>query len=146
MNGYKSSVGSQTHATLVAADPRTARRAVALTLAGWGLNDLAEDAELVVAEMAMNAVGHGGGIESITMEYDHDRLRIEVADANSRLPRVIRSTSVAQTETAGGRGLRIVEALSTNWGWRLRPPGKIVWAELAPTGLSPSPAVPPGRR
>jgi hypothetical protein len=34
-------------------------------------------------------------------------------------------------ESEHGRGLNIVEALSTEWGWRPGDPGKVVYAILA---------------
>jgi hypothetical protein len=30
----------------------------------------------------------------------------------------------------GGYGLRVVEALSIEWGWKASSPGKVVWADL----------------
>ena len=31
---------------------------------------------------------------------------------------------------ARGRGLQLVDGLSTGWGWAADPPGKVVWAEV----------------
>jgi len=38
---------------------------------------------------------------------------------------------IAEPDALNGRGLVIVEALSTRWGWEPHDGGKIVWAELA---------------
>jgi hypothetical protein len=37
---------------------------------------------------------------------------------------------IAEPDALNGRGLVIVEALSTRWGWEPRDGGKVVWAEL----------------
>jgi hypothetical protein len=60
-----------------------------------------------------------------------DRLRIAVNDASPRAP--VKSTSV-DWEATGGRGLLLVEAMSTAWGSVPLSGGKQVWCEVA---LSP---------
>jgi hypothetical protein len=58
---------------------------------------------------------------------EDDRIRLHVSDEAEGWPES-RQASVYDT---GGRGLPLVSALSSAWGVRLVPTGKVVWAELA---------------
>jgi anti-sigma regulatory factor (Ser/Thr protein kinase) len=101
----------------------------------WGQKSLTEDAELVVSELATNAVTATQAIESIHpvrlwLLSDGSRALIMMGDASPHPPRRI---DPAATDTDGGRGLLLVEALSSNWGWyttRKAGTTKVVWAEL----------------
>ncbi len=118
-------------ATFAAADSRAARRAVARSLRDWGLILITDDVELVTAELANNAVNHGGGIASVQLEYDGDSLRLEVTDNNPQPPPGVLVERVQRPSAAvSGRGLHIAATVSRAWGWWSSPPGKVVWAEL----------------
>jgi anti-sigma regulatory factor (Ser/Thr protein kinase) len=101
----------------------------------WGQKSLTEDAELVVSELATNAVTAARAMASIHpvrlwLLSDNSRTLIMMGDASPHSPRRI---DPAATDTDGGRGLLLVEALSSNWGWyTTRKVGttKVVWAEL----------------
>jgi anti-sigma regulatory factor (Ser/Thr protein kinase) len=101
----------------------------------WGQKSLSEDAELVVSELATNAVSATQAIESVRpvrlwLFSDSSRTLIMIGDASPSPPRRI---DPAATDTDGGRGLLLVEALSSNWGWyttRTAGTAKVVWAEL----------------
>ena len=86
------------------------------------------DALLVVSELVDNARAHGlppGGARMWRVGSGH-RLRIEVKDSSSVRPRL---RVPAHTEP-NGRGLLMVDALTTAWGvWR-HSWGKTVWAEV----------------
>ena len=126
-------------AQLLSATPRGARLARLLAvqqLADWGwpeTSSVSESAALVVAELAANAVSHGrvqGRCFRLTLRIaTPDTLRIEVVDPRGDrrpLPR-----TAAPTDEAG-RGLLLVEALTTRWGSEPWPPsGKAVWAEIS---------------
>jgi anti-sigma regulatory factor (Ser/Thr protein kinase) len=118
------------------------RELVRLGLGRWGLAALVADAELVVSELATNAVSATGpaGTEASRGEAEdvpaiHVRLLlfeasivIEVWDGDLAVPM---PRDVAG-EQISGRGLAIVAALSTKWSWFATPQGgKVVWAELA---------------
>ncbi|MER6681530.1 ATP-binding protein [Streptomyces olivaceoviridis] len=127
---------------LLSTTPRGARLARLLTvqqLDAWGWPQactVSESAALVVAELAANAVTHGraqgrGFRLTLTVEVsDTGTLRVEVTDA--RGDRAPRPRTTAPDPTAlSGRGLLLVEALTTRWGWEPWPPsGKTVWACL----------------
>ncbi|MFE1457466.1 ATP-binding protein [Streptomyces sp. NPDC058735] len=127
---------------LLSSTPRGARLARLLAvqqLDAWGWPPacaVSESAALVVAELSANAVTHGraqgrGFRLTLTVETpDADTLRVEVTDA--RGDRAPRPRTTAPDPTAeSGRGLLLVEALTTRWGCDPYPPsGKTVWACL----------------
>jgi anti-sigma regulatory factor (Ser/Thr protein kinase) len=95
----------------------------------WGLGGMRADAELVVSELMSNAVRHAPADASHQLHIVRraDGVRLVVTDASSAVP-AIRPIEDGQI---GGRGLRIVGAITSSWGYDPHPLGKIVWAELA---------------
>ncbi|MCN9241883.1 ATP-binding protein [Streptomyces sp. RY43-2] len=106
-----------------------ARAMVALALAVWHLEQLAEDATLVVSELMSNAVRHGrGAVVRVTVtRTTSSRVRIAVTDRSRTLPQLQESDLLAE----GGRGLRLVNALSSDWGVIRYGWGKRVWSEVS---------------
>ena len=99
------------------------------------LQPVIDDIELVASELVTNCVRADAGQFSIAIESHHSRVRTEVTDDGPGVP--IRQRP--PPDTAGGRGLMIVDALSRRWGVRPFPGGKTVWAEFAiPAGALPS--------
>lgn len=86
---------------------------------------------LVVAELAANSVLHGrvpGRDFELCLTYDRAAgvVRVEVFDTHPRHPKL------SASDTEGGRGLRLVEAVTARWGVDGRlGSGKTVWAECA---------------
>ncbi|MET9354686.1 ATP-binding protein [Streptomyces sp. NPDC006617] len=107
-----------------------ARRRAARLVAEWGQPRLAGDAALVVSELMTNALLHGSLRERLIRVHvtlGHRILRVEVSDPRGeRLPR---PRPVADADEQFGRGLLLVEALATRWGWEPRSVGKTVFAE-----------------
>ena len=89
-------------------------------------DETVETAVLLVTELVSNAVEHGGGAAVVDAFLDHDRLRVSVGDEDPRLPAV----GPADVEAERGRGLLLVDALSSRWGASPQAPGKTVWFEL----------------
>ena len=92
---------------------------------------VSQDAELVLSELLSNAVNHGsglpGGMVHVSWEVTGDVVRLSVRDGGaSTTPTPRRSPSSAE----GGRGLAIVEVVSTRWGTSVVEGGLLVWAEL----------------
>jgi anti-sigma regulatory factor (Ser/Thr protein kinase) len=122
--------------------PGTARAHARAVLAGWGLADMAWFCELIVSELATNAVeastGPAGGllyvngrmpVVRVCLFSDGERLLIEVRDQAMGFPALRQTTSDAEA----GRGLHLVNALTGgNWGWRptRASGGKVVYATL----------------
>jgi anti-sigma regulatory factor (Ser/Thr protein kinase) len=133
---------------------RLARRLAAHQMDAWGwpYGTPAHDAvELVVAELAANAVTHGrvpGRDAELRLGQDGEgRVRVEVSDVRGeRLPVPAPEDRLLAD---GGRGLALVAALTEEWGVAGRPgaPGKTVWAVVAagrpPAPPRPAPAVLP---
>lgn len=104
----------------------------------WGLDWLAADAELLVAELMTNAVtataARGAAAVCLRLSSDGTRVLIEVWDPAPWPPtpagRGQDGRPALRAET--GRGLFLVTALSTRWDWYLtkEPDGKVVWCEL----------------
>jgi len=100
----------------------------------WRHAGLSEAAELVVSELVTNAVTATTAIGSLCpvrlwLLADRAHLLIVAADASPRPPQQAEPAGKAE----GGRGLLLVEALSSRWGWHAitsRGMAKVVWAEL----------------
>ncbi|MFG3206856.1 ATP-binding protein [Streptomyces sp. NPDC048192] len=114
---------------------RLARRLTGQQLVSWGCpydSDQNRTAQLLVSELASNAVTHGrvpGRDFELRLRLlpQEDTLRIEVSDARGdRAPRL----RDGGTEDEHGRGLVVVLVLSARWGVTERTVGKTVWAEL----------------
>jgi anti-sigma regulatory factor (Ser/Thr protein kinase) len=94
----------------------------------WGLPDLVETAELLVSELATNAIRASQGLPEPTIRLwlvsDRSTLVIRVWDGNSEMPAVCEDTDL---DSERGRGLLLVEALSKDWGAYRRGRGKVVW-------------------
>ncbi|MFI8764373.1 ATP-binding protein [Streptomyces sp. NPDC053792] len=109
---------------------RLARLLAVQQLHDWGLTG-SDAIELVVAELANNAVQHGwvpGRDFEVRMERGGDHVRVELSDARGeRLP-------MAREPDEGGYGLLLVAALATAWGVKDRSVGKTVWATVPLTG------------
>lgn len=111
------------------ADPASAgfaRRFVRGRLREWGAHHLEEPAALLVTELVTNAVLHARSESVLTVIYDEGVLRVEVADGSMAGPQ----RRWYAYDAATGRGLLIVEALSTAWGTIATEEGKAVWFEL----------------
>ncbi|MFV0127013.1 ATP-binding protein [Streptomyces sp. HMX112] len=105
-----------------------ARRLVRVALTAWGLDDLAEDGALIVAELVANAVRHArrDSIRVVVERPGASRVRIGVVDLSKALP----MRGEPGPEDEGGRGLVLVATLAADWGTEPLPWGKRVWAEL----------------
>lgn len=115
--------------TTLSADPASAgfaRRFVRARLTEWGARHLADTATLLVTELVTNAVLHARSESVLSLAYDDGVLRAEVADLS--LAGVQRRHYA--DDDATGRGLMIVEAMSTAWGAVATEEGKAVWFEL----------------
>jgi anti-sigma regulatory factor (Ser/Thr protein kinase) len=100
----------------------------------WGVAHLADDAELIAAELVANAVaavpdGSPGPCIIFSVQLTPPDLRIVVWDSGPGTP-----AKAAGFSDAGesGRGLLIVDALSRDWDWWPTPGsgGKVVRASL----------------
>jgi len=84
------------------------------------------DLLLCLSEVVTNAVLHARSAVHLVVREAGGRVRCEVADDDPTLP-VARDPGPT---TPTGRGLRLVEALSSDWGVDRRRDGKTVWFEV----------------
>jgi anti-sigma regulatory factor (Ser/Thr protein kinase) len=108
-----------------------ARRFVAGALAAEP-SGVRERAELIVSELATNAVRHARSGFSVGVEESAGAVRVEVTDAGVGEPR----TRAPEPLEPSGRGLVIVGAMADDWGVTERRVGKTVWFSLRRNDLS----------
>ncbi|MEU8648388.1 ATP-binding protein [Streptomyces sp. NPDC048737] len=121
------------------ASVRDARQFVAAVLEEREPPDgLADTAELVVSELAANAVLHArAGVFSVTLRSLHDdQVSIAVVDFSHTPP----TKTFAADEEGHGRDLALVEAVSQQWGTDPLRWGKRVCADLRVPAMAEAPA------
>lgn len=106
---------------------RQARRAVRTQLQEWAVpEELAEDLVLVTSELVTNAFVHARPPIDLRIRRTHHEVVLEVHDRALLRPRRRRP----EDDDEHGRGLNIVEALTTDWGTRSSESGKTVWCTV----------------
>ncbi|HEY4825920.1 MAG TPA: MEDS domain-containing protein [Solirubrobacteraceae bacterium] len=111
--------------------PRAARGFVADALRRWGHGEtLLQDSQLVVSELATNAVVHARSPFSVVARREGSGVRLSVHDLSTAQP-VLRSTP--DVLALSGRGLQLVAHVTSEWGVETTSAGKTVWAELRDT-------------
>jgi anti-sigma regulatory factor (Ser/Thr protein kinase) len=128
--------------------PACARAFVRQALSTWLLDSVADVAEIVISELATNAVNastdaaglplYFGGrmaVVRVCVLTDGVRVLLEVHDQAPGVPLPWH----AAADDEYGRGLELVDALSDRWGWRPADgrPGKCVWAQIPVFNSSP---------
>ncbi|HEX4830922.1 MAG TPA: ATP-binding protein [Trebonia sp.] len=137
--------------------PRLVRAFSRLVLGAWGLTAFSDDAELLMSELATNAVAaatgpdgrprydHSGSLHLLWARLLSDRscLRLEVWDT---VPLELGAPAQREAEATdeSGRGLELLDALSISWGWGPVPgrAAKQVWAELPAPSRADDRAIP----
>ena len=105
----------------------------------WGLAELADTAELLVSELITNAVRASERLRvradlaivpviRLWLVSDKSSLVIHVWDGNDEMP-VRRNAGI---DEESGRGLMLVESLSSDWGAYRETTGKTVWVKIDP--------------
>ena len=103
--------------------PAAARHFTVATLGAWGAGDLADDAALVVTELAANAIVHAHSAFTVILSAHDDLLRISVRDASPLAGSGLRAAPL--------HGLGAVDAMASRWGVEsLGNAGKTVWVDL----------------
>ncbi|MFD9653496.1 ATP-binding protein [Streptomyces mirabilis] len=105
------------------------RQRIRCMLGHWGVSAVAEEAELVVTELATNVIKHvgEGAAATLVLEPRQDRLRVELHDKSHTVP--TRNSGSCDAEC--GRGLHLLSAMSLEWGTLLTATGKAVWCEIS---------------
>ena len=93
-----------------------------------GLAHVSDDVELVVSELATNAMLHAQTSFKVSLHAFEATLLLEVQDGSWSGPVQV----VARVRDTNGRGIAIVNLLSRDWGVDAHADGgKSVWAEFS---------------
>jgi anti-sigma regulatory factor (Ser/Thr protein kinase) len=95
----------------------------------WRLGHAAEDASILVSELLTNGVkasSRQGTSVRLRLLADRSQLIIETWDRNPRPPQ----PRQADYPDESGRGLNVIAAIATRWGYYRSGNWKVVWAEM----------------
>ncbi len=109
---------------------RRARRVILDALTDWSLDELGDEAALLVSEVVTNSVLHAGSTIDLTILRKDEGIRVEVRDRSETMP----SPRGYAGDSVTGRGLEILDLTAANWGAELSAEGKVVWFELGTAG------------
>ena len=109
------------------AEPSTPRRARSAVAERYAEHLRCSDLLVCVSEAVTNAVLHAGTPVRLVVRETARLLRIEVTDDDPTMP-VAREPDPA---TPTGRGLLLIDRLTSRWGIDSRRDGKTVWFEMA---------------
>lgn len=104
-----------------------ARAAVRKTIADWNLAEPLDDAVLIVSELVTNAFRYGAGPLVLHLTVKDGYLVLGVQDnepASTPSPKDVPDTQ------PDGRGLKLISAIASQWGWDHANGQKIVWAQI----------------
>lgn len=106
------------------ASAQTARRVASEALLALERPELLDDVAAVVSELVANAVVHARTELELSVQPAGAGVRVEVSDGSAIIPR----WAPARVTATSGRGLIMVQRLSSAWGVEPRAGGKTVWA------------------
>jgi anti-sigma regulatory factor (Ser/Thr protein kinase) len=109
-----------------------ARRFVREALSDLAASAASDDAEVLVSELATNAILHARTEFTVEVSRREDRIRVRVHDLSRLVPRQRFYGADATT----GRGIRLVATLSSDWGVDPEGTGKAIWFELPADGAT----------
>ena len=109
--------------------PREARRFLRSTLREWDVeDDTVDGAELCVSELVTNAVIHTGTAAELSVQLDADFLTVLVRDGGAMGS--VTPSHETDPMTISGRGLALVDAVSSAWAAEHGADGTTVWFEI----------------
>ncbi len=107
---------------------RSARHFAREVLAESGVPEQRRElAELLVSELASNAVKHTATNFTLAIEVKDSTIRIEVTDTGSGQP----TLKHPEPDQPNGRGLLIVDNMADDWGTTVDGSTKTVWCILS---------------
>lgn len=115
--------------------PGTARRFLKETLESWGLDvAVVESALLCASEVVTNVVLHVGESSVMSVHRHEDRVVVHVHQPSTGQSPEIKPADLEDPLSVAGRGLLLVEAMSSRWGTTATGSVSCVWYELALDG------------
>ena len=85
--------------------------------------ELIDKARLLTSELVTNALMYGSGELEMRVRASPDEVSVEVFDQSDEDPHLL----PLDPDLPRGSGLRLVEAIASNWGVSHFPRGKAVW-------------------
>jgi anti-anti-sigma regulatory factor len=107
---------------------RQARDVATDACSRWDLPGLLAPASLIASELASNVVDHAHTMMTLSMSLRPRYLQIAVRDGVTAEP--VPHSPEAGAANLRGRGLMLVAATASAWGWLPTESGKVVWASL----------------
>lgn len=95
----------------------------------WDLPDLVTPAALIISELVSNVVDHAHTLMTVRIAHRESHLYLAVDDGVSAPP--VPQEMSDDVLPLRGRGLMLVSAAATTWGYERREDGKTVWATVA---------------
>jgi anti-sigma regulatory factor (Ser/Thr protein kinase) len=93
----------------------------------WARRDIIDDAALIITELVTNAFIHAPSPDYFTViDWNGGMIRLEMWDSSPFRPQRLPIGLTGEH----GRGIRLIEALSEEWGSVITASGKCVWATL----------------
>ena len=106
---------------------RRSRELVTEACARWDCPDLAGPACIVLTEMVNNVVAHAKTPMTVLLARHGGLMSVAVRDRSRTAPRF---GGLPAPTAYGGRGLVLIDSVSSRWGTLALPDGKVVWALL----------------
>jgi histidine kinase-like protein len=100
------------------------------------LTAVRDDVELLLTELITNVIIHARTDFEVRLQASGAGVRVEVIDDNPTMP----VAGTLSTAALSGRGLTLVQSMSTRWGAHHNPAGgKTVWFEVVPGAVDSPP-------
>ncbi|MDQ1635734.1 MAG: hypothetical protein QOJ32_2543 [Frankiaceae bacterium] len=88
--------------------------------------ELVETVEILTSELVTNAVLHARSMPILHVQATARAIRVAVDDTSFHPPQPRDAPGFSES----GRGLLLVNALASSWGWNRTRTGKAVWFEV----------------
>ncbi|WP_232050396.1 ATP-binding protein [Actinoplanes sp. OR16] len=108
---------------------RRSREMITEACARWDQPDLTGNACIVATELVNNVVAHARTPMRFLLAMHGDTMSVAVRDGSPVVPRF---TGPVAPTSYGGRGLLLIDTVSSRWGHLALSDGKVVWAQLGP--------------
>jgi len=106
---------------------RRSREVITEACGRWEQPELAGNACIVATEMVNNVVAHARTPMRVLLALQGDTMSVAVRDGSAVIPRL---SGPVSPSSYGGRGLLLIDSVSTRWGHLALADGKVVWARL----------------